>query len=551
MTSARIPSRRSLALPVALLILGCAVSTGQAGATRLKVRSTEQASEKERLNILVLTIDDMNCDSVGAFGCSTPDTTPNMDRFAAESLRFMHAHVLTSSCIPSRNAVQTGRYLYNSGIEGFYQVPRDQVNYKTTPEVLRENGYFTMIRGKSYHTSPYEPFPAWDINFDREVKKKTNVRDAKSFYGHTKRAVAAAKASGKPFYYALDIHDPHTPFYSFSYKKGVVSGTLARDDIHNRPSRIFAPDEITMPGFLADTPLTRREVTAYYNSVRRADDAFGNVIRALKDTGVFDRTLIVFFSDHGMPFPFAKTSMYYHSTHTPLMVRWPGVTREGAQDVEHLIGTVDIFPTLLDVAEIETPRGLDGRSFASILRGTSQADRDFTYVMYEENAGGHRQPTRAVLSKEYSYICNLWSDGERVFETVTNGMASTAEMKRLAEEGDEYMHQRDELYTYGVPEQFFDLARDPDALNNLIANPEYEALIETFRDRMVETMESSSDPMLDIYRKRDDEAAVAGYLARLDSESTDRMTRAEYSRSGKAKSSKPESGELPQETGEE
>ena len=71
----------------------------------------------------MLTVDDMNCDSVGVFGCKVPQTTPNIDRLAADSLRFNHAHVHASSCVPSRNIVMTGRYLYNSGVEGFYAVP--------------------------------------------------------------------------------------------------------------------------------------------------------------------------------------------------------------------------------------------------------------------------------------------------------------------------------------------------------------------------------------------------------------------------------------------
>ena len=489
-----------------------------------------------KMNILVLTVDDMNCDSVGVFGCTTPDTTPNIDRFAAGGFRFMNAHVHATSCIPSRNAVQTGRYLFNSGIEGFYQLPKDQVTYKTTPDILRENGYFTMIRGKSSHSSPYTPYPGWDINFDDELKeKRINIRDTKTFYEYTKKGINAAKAAGKPFYFSMDIHDPHTALYSFSAKKGKISTTLNRDDIDNPPSRIFKPGEIAMPKFLPDTPLARKEVTAYYNSVRRADDSFGNVIKALKDTGVYDNTLIVFFSDHGMPFPFAKTAMYYHSTHTPLMVRWPGVTKGGASDEDHLIGTIDILPTLLEIAGIEEPGGLDGRSFASILKGGRQDNRDFVYVMYEENVGGNRQPTRAVLSKDYSYICNLWSDGVRRFATATRGMATTMEMERLASEGDKYMQQRSELFTYNVPEQFFDLNKDADALNNLIDNPEYKKLIAKYQRQMVKTMKASNDPMLDIFQNRNDKKAVADYLAKLDAASYDRKTKAEYSRSGKAK----------------
>ncbi|TWT84741.1 Arylsulfatase [Planctomycetes bacterium CA13] len=491
------------------------------------------AGAQERPNILVLTVDDMNCDSVGVFGCAVPDTTPNMDQFAKAAMRFDHAHVHASSCIPSRNVVMTGRYLFNSGIEGFYQLPKQQVTYKTTPDILRENGYFTMIRGKSSHSSPYHPYPAWDINFDEELKaNRINIRDTRTFYEYTKKGIDAAKAAGKPFYFSMDIHDPHTALYSFSYKKGTVSTDLLGQDRDNPPSRIFKPEEVIVPSFLPDTPLSRLEVTAYYNSVRRADDSFGNVIRALKDSGVYDNTFVVFFSDHGMPFPFAKTAMYYHSTHTPLMIRWPGVTKAGAKDNQHVIGTVDLLPTLLEAVEIEQPEGLDGRSFASITKGERQTDREFTYVMYEENVGGNRQPMRAVVSKDYSYICNLWSDGERRFATATRGMATTAEIERLANEGDKRMQQRLHLFNHSVPEQFFDLNQDPDGLDNLIDSPHHQVVIQKHQRAMVQLMESSNDPMRDVFHERDNKKTVAAYLNQLDVQSKARKAKPEIHKRG-------------------
>ena len=76
----------------------------------------------ERPNILIVTVDDMNCDSVGAFGCQLPGTTPNIDQLAAQGLRFQHAHVQVGNCFPSRNVLLSGRYPHNTGVEGFYQV---------------------------------------------------------------------------------------------------------------------------------------------------------------------------------------------------------------------------------------------------------------------------------------------------------------------------------------------------------------------------------------------------------------------------------------------
>ncbi|MCB1077633.1 MAG: sulfatase-like hydrolase/transferase, partial [Verrucomicrobiae bacterium] len=97
-------------------------------------------------NVLIVTVDDMSCDSVGAFGCRVPDTTPNIDRLAAESLKFENAHVQVGNCYPSRNVMFSGRYPHRSGVEGFYQVK--PIDYPVMCDVMQAAGYYTAIRGK-------------------------------------------------------------------------------------------------------------------------------------------------------------------------------------------------------------------------------------------------------------------------------------------------------------------------------------------------------------------------------------------------------------------
>lgn len=502
----------------------------------------------EPMNVLLLSVDDMNCDSVGAFGCKVPGTTPNLDALAADSMRFLHAHVHASSCVPSRNIIMTGRYLFNSGVEGFYAVPPEIKENPTQAKFLRHHGYFTMIQGKESHSMPFHPYTEWDIDFGDGRMKGSNTRHPATFRRFTKEGVDAAKRAGKPFYYSINIHDPHNPIYNWHPKTGVGLNAPDRD---NPPSRTYTPDEVVVPKFLPDTPKVRQELAAYYSSVRRADDSVGQVIRVLKELDVYDNTIIMFFSDHGMPFPFAKTAMYYHSTHTPLIIRWPGVTSPGAVDDQHVLGTVDLFPTMAEMLSLDPPDRLDGRSFADILRGKSQDDREFVYTMYEENVGGNRQPTRSVISKDFGYIVNLWSDGERRFATATRGMASMREIERLAADGDRTMQQRLDLFQHRVPEEFYHYSSDPDAMNNLIDELAYAKKIEAFRQQAVAMMTSSGDPLLDIYQGRDDAAAVDAYLSALDAESKARKAKPEiYKRGWAAKQveKKSNSQESPEES---
>ena len=113
-------------------------------------------AEKSRPNILIVTVDDMSCDSVGVFGCQLPDTTPQIDRLAQQGLRYHYAHVQTGSCYPCRNVLFSGRYSHNTGVEGFYKVRNP--DYPHMVDLMKAGGYYVAIRGKVSHSTPYQPY---------------------------------------------------------------------------------------------------------------------------------------------------------------------------------------------------------------------------------------------------------------------------------------------------------------------------------------------------------------------------------------------------------
>jgi len=113
-------------------------------------------SAADRLNLLVITVDDLSADSIGAFGCKLPGTSPNVDQLAKEGLRFQRAHVQVGNCMPSRNVLWSGRYPHNNRVEGFYQVPNP--GYPVLVDLMKQAGYFTAIRGKVNHSTPYSPY---------------------------------------------------------------------------------------------------------------------------------------------------------------------------------------------------------------------------------------------------------------------------------------------------------------------------------------------------------------------------------------------------------
>jgi N-sulfoglucosamine sulfohydrolase len=463
-----------------------------------------RGDERGRPNVLIITVDDMSADSLGAFGCKLKDTSPSIDAFARGSLRLNQAYVQVGNCMPGRNIMWSGMFSHVNGVEGFVQNP--DADFPVLCDLAKDAGYFAAIRGKVSHSTPYSPY-AWDAVLDTDADgKKWHTKDAKSYGESTRRGIELAEDAGKPFCLMVNISDPHKPFYA----QGKSGATI--DDPHV-PSRVFDADDVPVPGFLPDDAVIRKELAHYYSSVRRADDCFASVMTALVESGQADSTFVIFFSDHGMPLPFAKTQLYHHSTHTPMIVRWPKVTTPGSVDDKHMVSAVDLVPTLLDVMQHEhpTPERLHGRSFAPVIRGQSQADRDFVILQYNENSGRSRHPMRGIHTREHLYLYNPWSDGSRKFATATTGTLTYRQMvKRAATEPD--VAARLELFDHRVVEELYDVSRDPDCLINLVDSPVAQKTLRSLRKDLAKSLIAINDPVAPLLSAVEDAALREAYM---------------------------------------
>ena len=157
------------------------------------------------MNLLLITVDDMSCDSVGVYGCELDGTTPVMDRLASQSLRFEYAHVTVGNCNPCRNVMFSGLISHNNKVEGFYKVP--DPGWPHMVDLLKDAGYYAGIRGKVTHSSPYQPYD-WDDDLTLLPDGgKAHQKDAKSFGESTTRGIAKAREQGKPFFLSINISD--------------------------------------------------------------------------------------------------------------------------------------------------------------------------------------------------------------------------------------------------------------------------------------------------------------------------------------------------------
>lgn len=437
------------------------------------------------MNILVMTADDLNFDWVGVNGCVIPDITPNLDRLAAQGMRFDHCHAASPICQPSRQSMFTGLYPHNNGAPAFDPIDR-QVT--TLQEVLRKHGWMNGILDKVPHHAPQEKF-AWD--FVRADAALGVGRNPELYYRQAKTFIAEAQSAGKPFFLVANSRDPHRPF-SGSESETKILKSSGGSDIR-MPGRTYTPAEMTIPPFLPDLPDIRRELAQYSSSVHRLDETVGQVLKALQESGQADNTIVLFLSDHGMPLPFAKTTLYRPGTRTPLMVRWPGRVQPGTVDREHFLSGCDITPTLLEAVGLPALANLDGRSFLPVLEGRRQEHRKTAYTVLNATSARREYPTRAVLDARYVYIWNHWADGQRTFQ---NESMEGLTFKAMQQAEAPAVQARAEFFLKRAKEEFYDQADDPGSLRNRIADPGYATPIAQLKAALLAHMQRTRDPLL-------------------------------------------------------
>src|SRR5262245_57009576 len=461
------------------------------GLVLLAVAVNSAAAQQARLNLLLITADDMNADSSGWMGNKLA-ATPHLDALAASGCRFVNQHVTVPICQPGRSAFMTGRVPHRNGALGFNPINED---VPTLVESLRAAGYYAAAINKTAHMAPRSKF-AWDKALEGSGKNPPQFRQ------HIDECLAAAAAAKKPFFINANITDPHRPFYGSEQgeqraakaeKKGKPKRALGEEGV----VQPYSPQEISVPSFLEDLPDVRKEVAQYYTSVRRFDVTLGEVLAALKSSGQEDRTVVVFLSDHGMSFPFSKASVYFNGTRSPVVLRYPG---QGQPRVlEEFVSSVDLMPTLLDLLGVAHPPGLDGRSWLPLLKGESQEGRDYVVTHVNTVSSGKSFPQRCVRTKDRALMFHGWSDGQTSFRVeAMNGLSFNA--LAAAAKTDPRIAARVQQYTQGTPLALYDLSTDPDERTNLINDPAYQTDIQRLSKLLLAHMEKTSDPQLPAFQ---------------------------------------------------
>ena len=470
------------------------------GLTVAELRA-QQIAPQRRPNVLLLVADDMNWDSPGCFGGVAPDVTPHIDRLASQGMRFWHAHANISVCTPSRSVMLTGLYPQHNGAEGFQRI---RPGTATLPAILSNAGYLCGTIGKPLRQQ--ELFH-WSVNYRWQGTGDEDRwgRDPDIYRRFAAKFFAMAKTSQQPFFLMASSHDPHRPFAKYRRQ-----GDQQREHFEAaRPSRTYTAREVRVPNFLPDIPEVRQEIAAYATAVRRLDDMVGAVLQELDTAQLNQDTIVIFLSDHGMPFPGAKFNCYVDSTRSPWIVRWPRQVKAGTNDRAHMLSTVDLLPTILQAVGLPAGKPTDGRSFLPVLRGGSQPDRDHVFTQFNHIHGADALPMRAVQTKSALYVFNPWSNGKRTFRRLGGGAFQG--MQRLATT-DEGAAERIRYLRFRRTEELYDLRTDPHCLNNCLNEEENQETLNALQHALRGWMVQVGDPALTAFDNREEPAALERFM---------------------------------------
>jgi uncharacterized sulfatase len=399
MTNAHRPFSRSVARCAAAIVFSVA-SVGVVAAQPERAPSVGRSP-----NVLLIMADDLSND-LGTFGHPMVKT-PNLDRLAARGVRFNRAYTQFPLCSPSRVSMLTGRRPDATGVHDlvtdFRTVLPDVV---TLPQAFKRAGYVSARVGKIYHygnpgqigTNGLDDAASWDAVVNpRGVDKDeesvlTNLTPARglgsslSFYAspasdeaHTDGKVALEtialleKHKDRPFFIGAGFYRPHCPFiaprkyFDLYPLDRIAAPPYSSGDRDGFPRAAWFT---VPPNWDVAADGLRETIRAYYASISFLDANVGRVLDALDRLGLADRTIVVFVSDHGYHLgdrgQWMKQTLFEHSTRAPVIVAGPGVSAKGRSS-ERVVEFLDLYPTLVALAGVQAPSGLQGRSLVPLL----------------------------------------------------------------------------------------------------------------------------------------------------------------------------------------
>ena len=471
----------------AFAFIGVAACVGTSFSSETAASDT---AESVPPNIVLVLFEDMS-PRIGSFGDAIAHT-PNFDRIAAEGVRYTNVFTTSGVCAPSRAALITGQYQQaigaqhmrtmaprggsGGGAQGYFTVPPADV--KAFPELLRREGYYTSNNSKTDYQFG-QPFTVWD----------------RSEPG----ADWSRRAPGQPFFHMVTLFNTHeSAIWPVDLEK--TPENEAFYVLVERNRRAFEareartdPAKVSVPPYLPDTPIVRRDIATHYDNIAFTDQALGALLERLEQEGLIDETIVIVSSDHGDGLPRMKRSVYDSGLRVPMVIRYPDGRSAGEKNDE-LISFVDLAPTILSWAQAPTHEHLAGFDFDGDDR---DPQREYVYAA-QDRMDFDPNRRRAVRDKRYKLIQNFMP-GDKYFLPLAfrDVQPAMGELWRSLEDGT--LPEAAKMLFEPLPEvQFYDTLNDPHEVRNLANDPAYEEeqsrLQSALDDWMGETKDLSSVP---------------------------------------------------------
>jgi arylsulfatase A-like enzyme len=467
--SARVSFRVTGMKPLSLLVAACLFG----------VHCLAAESAPVKPNLLFCIADDAS-PHFGAYGCAWVKT-PNIDRLAKQGLVFANAYTPTAKCAPSRAAIMTGRNPWQLEEAANHQC-FFPAKFKSFSEALRDAGIHVGGQGKIW--GPGEAKTADGTARDWGMAKSKAGADGF-------RQFLAARPPDKPFFYWFGSHNPHRAYQPDS---GLAAGKQPKDI-----------DRV--PGIWPDNDIVRRDMLDYAIEVEAYDAEVGALLKVLEESGEAANTLVIITSDNGMPFPRSKGHNYDIANHLPLVACWPKGIANPGRKVTEFVSFIDFAPTFLELFGVDGVKSgmspITGRSFADLLRGRPERERDFVILGRERNdvrarpgtEAGLGYPVRVIRVGNLFYIHNFapdrWPCGNVELGLLDTDNGPTKKLIADRGEKDQYWQ-----LSFGKrpAEELFDLAADPDCLKNLAGDPAYKEKLTALRERLFAQLKQQNDP---------------------------------------------------------
>ena len=446
---------------------------------------------KKKPNILFAIADDAS--HMSAYGHSFVQT-PNFDQVAKDGILFNNAFATNPKCAPSRASILTGKHTWQleEACNHFSLFP---AKFSVFPDILEQAGYHIGFTGKGWAPGNWEKSgrkrnPAGNCYNQRKLippagSKISNYDYTANFIDFLKQ-----KPQDKPFYFWYGGREPHRKYIP---GEGIRAGKNLNDIS-------------TIPGYWPDDVVVRSDLLDYAYETEWFDRHLGMMLSILKERRELENTLLVVTSDNGAPFPRIKGQMYEADFHLPLAISWPAFIRPGRK-VDDLISFIDFAPTFFEVAGLEIPKDLPGKSLYNIFRsldsGCIEQEREYVFMGKERHDLGRENdvgyPVRCIRTKKYLYVKNyrpdLWPAGnpETNFTNCDDSPTKSRILELANSKQSEYF---DLCFGKRPAEELYNICSDPHCMNNLAEDKAFQKIKLKCSQRLKLEMKQTGDPRI-------------------------------------------------------